>query len=395
MSRAYLLSHGARVSSEPETFVPAGRKIAFYSEFDQNTLRENGLAALNSGSITPTETLVGPCAVPNYYHSKFEDEAIAQHLAVESSASGGVSYYVGSDLPDPSWLCTTPDACTATYPQHAGGCQGVFRLIAEEDIWSVACRGVWGDRNATTTMELGGTTELDQENEAEAKRILAWAQTDPDAAMAYWQSLNQATQALVASSWNPLKTFAQQYFAGGGTATPEAVLEARRYLEAYDEGTFYSWVSQMDENGRQRQLILADPDLAAAYQRGWGMVDPRGALLDGAPAPQTVDPAAALGVQIDEQATAIASAVASFTGSEQDDVASVSQAYGALMNDVQAYQNSAGSDRAGAAESLYNAGAEVGVALHAHAEQHDAESLAALVAAVDLMCQWGRSLTTT
>ena len=107
MARAFLLSHGARVASAAETFVPAGRTIAFYSEFDK-TLRANGLAALNSGDIQPTETLTGPCKVANYHHSRFENEAIAQHLAVTSSTSGGRSYHVGSDLPKPQPRCTPP-----------------------------------------------------------------------------------------------------------------------------------------------------------------------------------------------------------------------------------------------------------------------------------------------
>ncbi len=392
MARAFLLSHGARVGSAADTFVPAGRTIAFYSEFDQTTLREYGLAALSHGDIQPTETLTGPCPVANYYHTRFEDEAIAQHLAVESSATGGRSYYVGSDLPDPSWLCTTPAACKATYPQHADGCQGVFKRITEEEIYSVACRGLWGSPTKKQTMTLAGSKDLDEANEAEAKRILAWAQTEPDAAMAYWESLTQATQTLIASSWNPLMVFTRNYFAGGGESTPAAVLEARRYLEAYGEAAFYSWVVQMEEGGRQREMILGDRDLAAAFRRGWGEVDPRGALFDGA-TPTQGDPTAVLTARIDDQATAIATAVSQFSGSEEDDVATVAQAFGGLMSDVQTYQGSVGEDRATAAASLYAAGADVGTKLAVHQEQHDPESLAELVGAVDLLCQWAKSLT--
>ena len=392
MARAYLLSHGSREADKGDTFVPAGRSISFFSEFDTNVLRLNGLAALSGGDYSPTETKVGPVTVSNYRHTQFEDFAIAQHLASESSASEGKSYYVGQDLPSPVYLCTNPAKCQTTYPQHADDCRGVFKLIAEQEIYSVACRGVRGQKNPTDN-KLEGSTELLDEMKVEAKRILEWAKTDPGAAMEYWQSLTQPTRVALGTSYIPLRDYATQYFAGGGESTPEAVLEARRYLAAYDEGTFYSWVSQLDENGRQRQLIMADPELAAAYQRGWGIVDPRGALFDGA-TPQAVEPALALGAQIDEQATGIASAVALFTGSEEDDVHTVAAAYGALMNDVQAYQNSVGQDRLPAAAALYDAGAAVGVALQIHQEQHDADSLAGLVSAVDLMCQWGRSLTT-
>src|SRR5262249_14942161 len=161
-----------------------------------------------------------------------------------------------------------------------------------------------------------------------------------DEAMAYWQSLPQATRAMLGSSWVPLRTFTEQYFAGGGAATPEAVLDARRYLEAYGDATFYSWVAQLPEDGRQRTLTLGDPDLAAAYQRG-AEADSRGALLDGA-TPAAADPRAVLGARLDAQAIVIATAVAQFAGNEYDDVAGVAEAYTALMSDVQEYQHCAG-----------------------------------------------------
>lgn len=263
MARAYLLSHGARIGNQPNTFVPAGRTIAFYSEFDQNTLRLNGLAALNAGDIKPTDTKVGPCEVANYYHSKFEDAAIAQHLASDSSASGGKSYYVGADLPDPSWLCTTPAQCQASYPQHGQQCQGVFNRVAEEEVYSVACRGVWGAKNPATR-ELDGTTELLGENAAEAQRLLAWKDTDPAAAMAYWQSLTQATQSMIAATGPGVsfKQFADQYFAAGGAATTEAVLEARRYLEAYRRGHVFRGGLG---TGSGRASAAADPGRPAAW----------------------------------------------------------------------------------------------------------------------------------
>ena len=76
-------------------------------------------------------------------------------------------------------------------------------------------------------------------------------------------------------------------------------------------------------------------------------------------------------------------------------MAGVAEAYTALMSDVQAYQNSAGDAHQATAESLYAVGADVGTKLALHGEQHDAESLAELAAAVDLLCQWTKSLTTT
>lgn len=385
MPRAYVLSHGARKGNYLDTFVPDGKSISFYSEFDENTLRVNGLAAFNAGDIKPTETLTGPCPVANYVHSTFEDDAIAQHIASQSSASGGKPYYVGSDLPDGIVLCTTPKVCVNTYPQHADGCAGIFKRVAEDEIYSVACRGLSGAQNPATR-ELDGSTDLLDDNQAEAKRILDWAKTDQDAAMAYWQSLTQATRVSLASSYVPLRTYAEQYFQGGGEAIPEAVLEARRYLEAYGEETFYEWVRTLDPASRQHQLIMADPEFAEIVNR----MNRQQLLGDGGGG--QADPVAQLTARIDEESVAIATAVSQFQGSEQDDIASVSMTFEALMGDVQQYQASADEAHASSAASLYAAGAEVGVKLAMHQEQHEAESLAELTQAVDLMCQWSHSL---
>src|SRR5262249_12721584 len=143
--------------------------------------------------------------------------------------------------------------------------------------------------------------------------------------------------------------------------------------------------------GRQRELIMGDRDLAAAYQRGWGQVDPRGAL--GLQPQQSGDQVTVLAHRIDEEAMAIATAVAHFAGSEEDDVDGVTAAYTAMMDDIQAYQNSAGEHLAQTAASLYAVGAEVGVKLAMHQEQHDEDSRAELVEAVTLLGQWAKSLT--
>lgn len=388
MARAYLLSHGARVGNQPDTFVPAGRSISFYSEFDQNTLRLSGLAALNAGDIKPTQTFYGPCPVSNYYHSRFEDPAIAQHLANESSASGGTSYYVGDQLPDPSWLCTTPSQCRATYPQHGPQCEGVFKKITEEEIYSVACRGVWGQKNAATR-ELDGSTELLDENTEEARRLLAWKDTDPAAAMAYWQSLTQATRTMIAATGPGVafRQFAEQYFAGGGASTTEAVLEARRYLDAYGEDTFFDWVWAMDPAGRQRQLILGNQQLGALFER-----KSRERLgLPGTHQPSD-DQFIATAQTVRKQTETLATAIDLLTGSSDDSnaVSEIGQLYTAIMTDVQSLQQLAGQDqeRARNAAGADSTGGSLGQAIAIYSENPDEENLATLRSATEAFFAW-------
>ena len=126
MARAFILGHGASIPGREKTFVPAGKSISFYSEVNTNTLRANGLAALNAGGIPPVQTFKERSPVDNYELSAFEDEAIAQHLASESSLTGGKTYYIGLEtsfgttpLPSPLRLCTTPNACAGTKPALA------------------------------------------------------------------------------------------------------------------------------------------------------------------------------------------------------------------------------------------------------------------------------------
>jgi hypothetical protein len=391
MPRAYVLSHGARVGNYLETFVPAGKSISFYSEFDENTLRVNGLAAFNAGDISPTETLTGPCPVANYVHSTFEDDAIAQHIASESSASGGKPYYVGSDLPDGIVLCTTPKVCVTTYPQHADGCTGVFKRVTEDEIYSVACRGLSGAKNQATR-EMDGSTDLLDDNQAEAKRILDWAQTDGDAAMAYWQSLTQATRVSLSSSYTPLQRYAEQYFQTGGEAIPEAVLEAQRYLEAYGEETFFDWVWTMDPAGRQRQLILHDDQLGAVFERQsrtrLGLPETPLAGPD-----QFLDSARLL----EQQVHTLATAVDQLTGSEDDSnaVSEIGELYSVIMTELQTAQTLAGQiqDRLQYAVGAASAGANLGPAIAVYGESPDEENLAGLRSGTVNLLEWISRMT--
>lgn len=267
MANAFLLSHGTRVGDWPETFVPEGKTISFYAQFDENVLRSIGLAALNAGDIEPTQTVEGGKPVPNYYHSRFADNEMAEHLTSVSSATGGAVYFVGGELPDPSYLCTTPDKCATTYPRHHDDCQGVFKLIAEDDIKSVACRGLHGDPNSKATYAMEGSTEFMTELGEETLRILEWAKTDPDAAMQYYQSLSEATRVQLNGANTNLAKWAEQYFKAGGSDTPAAVVEARNFVESHGDIAFHDYAEQMDPV--QQNVVFSEQDLLDAFWLGY------------------------------------------------------------------------------------------------------------------------------
>src|SRR4051794_6415014 len=222
-----------------------------------------------------------------------------------------------------------------------------------------------------------------------AQRLLAWKDTDPAAAMAYWQSLTQATQSMIAATGPGVsfKQFADQYFAAGGAATTEAVLEARRYLEAFGEDTFFDWVWGLDPAGRQRQLILGDQQLGAVFDR---KSRERLGLPD---SPQPSDDQFVASAQtVRKQTEALATAIDQLTGSVDDSnaVAEIGQLYTAIMTDVQSLQQFAGQDqeRLRNAAGADSAGASLGTAIAVYTEAPDEENLATLRTATEAFFAW-------
>jgi hypothetical protein len=252
------------------------------------------------------------------------------------------------------------------------------------------CRGTGPTSPSSTEFE-GSQEFFDEDLKPMMVKIIRDMKTDPEATIAYWETLPQGTQAMLRTAVE-LRTAIDGYYAGGGGTTPEAELEARRYLEAYGDATFYSWVAEMGEGTRQ-SMIRADDALEAAFQRGWAEVDPRGKLLDGTD-PVTADPSVVLLAQIDQKATALAVTVSEFSAAGEDDISDASRTYVAVMEDIGAYQKASGADPSTKA-SLYDVGAAIGPALAVHGEQQDADSLATLASSVELLCQWTSSLVTS
>ncbi len=409
MARAFILGHGIRVPGVEKTFVPAGRSISFYSNVDENTLRANGLAALNAGDIPPVETFAGESEVDNYGLSRFEDSAIAQHMASESSLTDGKSYFIGMDtLASPLFLCTNPKACARTKPRHSMFCKGLFALVPEEELLSVTCRGVQGQQNPGTA-RLGApqvddtghdsSEDFTAERRAEAQRLLTLGRTDPAAAIKQIESLSEPTRQMLFSI-QQLKDFVEDYYKKGGAATPEAVLEARRALEALGEASFADHVDKYDL--KQKEMVLADPDLKAAYQRSdekriqdrlkqreldrerLGLIERQRTIRE--EAQHQID-------TLEKQAAEIGIAVSSLSSTEanSNSIAELTVAFTALMSTIEVIQNIARNKKldtvTAQAAAVYQDGADTGVSLSIYSEGPDTENLSKLKAIVEKMIQ--------
>jgi hypothetical protein len=177
-------------------------------------------------------------------------------------------YFLGQDpFTNPrSALCTTPQACAATKPQHAPGCRGVFNLITEEDIYSVSCRGVAGQQGRGTR-EMEGSTDFADELDDMRRQLMEQKANDSEAAIQYFLSLPQGTQQML-MAYRDIQSWVNDYFKQGGEAPPAAVLDARAFLESHGDIAFVDYAEQFDVE--QRSMVLAEDDLLAAWWTGFG-----------------------------------------------------------------------------------------------------------------------------
>jgi hypothetical protein len=209
MSTVYLLSHGDYTESYGETFVPSGRSISFYCDEGEGTLALVALAVVY-GNVPPRQTYAGGDVLPNYALSAFNDPDYEDdYRRVGAVRRLGRLCFVGIDLGSPLWLCSTPQVCEGQRAElaasgepvrHHDGCAGVFALVGETEILSVACRVRTGTPagDVTYTWEMGGhDDEFAIDNVVEAERIVTWAGTEPDAAMQYFLSLSETTRIML------------------------------------------------------------------------------------------------------------------------------------------------------------------------------------------------------
>jgi hypothetical protein len=398
MAKAFILGHGSRVPGASKTFVPEGRSLSFFSELDENTLRTVGLAALSAGDIKPTETFAAGAEVDNYYLSAFNDEEMAQHLASESSRTGGVLHFIGAGtLPDKLWLCTS-DKCKA--PKHSLFCKGIFKLVAEQELISVTCRGVWGQNSPSTealgkdAMHNAGAAEKEDfvnETQAKGKELFDRSATEPEAVIQELESMTEATRQILYNDYTPLQRFAKAYYDQGGESTPAAILEARRTLEAVGEHGFVMVVEEQYD-AKQKELVLTDPDLKDVYKRLLPAVQ-RERLLGEQVARQRsiLEEAETEGETLAAIATQMGQTTATLTGSDadSDQVAALTTAFESFMQAVTVVQNIADKETLQSIQSLaaraYQAGADAAMALAVYSESMDTDNLPKFKTAIEQM----------
>jgi putative adhesin Stv-like protein len=290
MSKVWILSHGARVTTWPDTRVPAGKTVHYYADFDENTLRVNGLAAINAGTIAPTQSFAAGATISDYFLSAFTDAELAQHFASESSATGGPMLTIGGDLPDDLALCTDPHNCT---DQH--GCDGLFGRVQQDEIHLVACRGAMGQENGLgwrlgTDSAHNAAPGEDQvegsyvmELNRHAEELLQEARTDPQGALTRFRAYPQATQAALIGAHNGLSAWLESVQqGGGGHAAPESLwlddslrgqllgnarpkTFEKAWRDTYWRNVFWIWFTRVAGAAGGQEALLTLVDLMDAY----------------------------------------------------------------------------------------------------------------------------------
>jgi hypothetical protein len=297
MAKYWVLSHGCRPADDwPDTFVPAGTTVHYYSEFDENTFRTNGLAAINAGDITANETFNAGAKITDYWLTPFDDAELAQHYASQSSRTGGelkaIGYGAGLGDSDGILLCTDPATCETTKPNHSAECNGLLKELAGNELFMVACRGlIGGDGGGTEAM--GDDKVLNPEDDTErsyvmelnakSQEILDWAQTDAQAALTYFRSLSQATQAQMVGSHTGLSSWIDEVNTQAesartadvwlsddlqkgllGNARPKKFEKA--WADDYWRNVFWQWfVGPGAATGQQEALLTVFDKLNAWY----------------------------------------------------------------------------------------------------------------------------------
>jgi hypothetical protein len=289
MSKVWILSHGARVTTWPNTRVPAGKTVHYYADFDENTLRVNGLAAINAGTIAATESFAAGAEIADYYLSAFTDAELAQHFASESSLTGGPMLTIGGDLPDDLPLCSDPHNCNPTHST----CTGLFGRVAQDEIHLVACRGAIGQDNG-----VGWRLGTDQAHNPQpgedliedsyaneltqfAQGILDEAQTDPQGALARFRSYPQGTQAALIGAHRGLSAWleaVQQQGAGtSGAAWLDESLQDRllgnprpksfekAWKDDYWRNVFWIWFVRVANAAGPQEALLTLVDMMNEY----------------------------------------------------------------------------------------------------------------------------------
>jgi len=166
----FIVGHGVIEASGPETLVPEGRTITFYTDVGLQFWQVYGMAALQMNDATSGfKTYQSGEKVPNYFMSKYSDNERTRFATVADEAANAI--YVGDGIPSNIRLCEATDDAMCGGGRHI--CGGVFGRI-DDDIIYLSCRSVEGvaDPGQDTYGGTGQTTTLDH-YDAKAREYLA------------------------------------------------------------------------------------------------------------------------------------------------------------------------------------------------------------------------------
>lgn len=282
---AIVKGHGTDVDGQ-DTYVPDGVTVRMYTAAEVNLDNDIALLALLDEAGDPGVEITG--TIRNYTLGTQDDEFIAQWYALGGQSSTPI-WWVGTDIPDGTRLCSDPTACQAP---AAHTCTGVLGLVHDTDIAIVACRGVAGQVGA----DVHTPTAYDQAG-TEFKRRADWyltkVETGEDAQVAEVETavdaLGQDEVAFLINTYDFqnwlrarwVKEYAllndlEQLFGQltSNSADLDAVMPWLTTVPSYGAAldtvattypeTFTQWLGQA--NGQVRAALLARPAIAGTQQ---------------------------------------------------------------------------------------------------------------------------------
>jgi hypothetical protein len=244
----YIIGHGGLDSDRPETFVPTGTTISFFSDEDEDLRGVNALAAMASGTGA-TESFGAGERIPNYSLDALMDRERQQQMTVDPGRIA--AKYVGDQLEDGIYLCEdTGGQCTG----GVHNCAGVFGVVKDPVILYLACRGV-EDEDGGFTKGLGPTGNRDTLAVDAIDEWFEWfkntVDSDPDQVASRWDGLPQGTQAMLLNKI-PIRKWSY-------------VREARNFLRDNGPDTFRAWVNSSPQSD-EKDLYLEDPEIKKALE---------------------------------------------------------------------------------------------------------------------------------
>jgi hypothetical protein len=198
-----VMAHGGRDPGKRELKVPAGMKIDFYADFDENMFFTNGLAVVTRGQLgPPNQSYAAGSPIPNYFYQALDSDQLGWYLQLDRS--GLPTWFVGNDLPDNTSLCTDHDNCDAWGANDGSGyhsCDGILgkaHEAGETHVVVLACRGNMGRASNPATRDLVNTDgtrddSFEKELEGEVGRFLALTPTEQETTWAGWPENTKLT----------------------------------------------------------------------------------------------------------------------------------------------------------------------------------------------------------